>query len=217
MPEFRRTVILVALLALGISVPPFAVVRASPHALTEAEATVRSYLESSSEEEEDQAEGRFYVQGWRWHTMSLVHEAGRLHRLAAQTLLKKPEDGDKNLSALQVAADYVVGFNMKGLHSIERDLFFPWVRESTSKALPEKGVRRAMDNVVDQLERDRQNLEARGASLVRFDQSEPLCLWTRMCMEPQLSQECRCSPFVRPKRWPLLWIRLLRTKFEGKP
>jgi len=172
MPEFRRTVILVALLALGIIVPRVAVVRASPHqnALTEAEATVRSYLESSSEEEEDQAEGRFYVQGWRWHTMSLVHEAGRLHRLAAQTLLlNKNEDGDKNLSALQVAADYVVGFNMKGLHSIERDLFFPWVRESTRKALPEKGVRRAMDNVVDQLERDRQILEARGASLVRFD------------------------------------------------
>ena len=178
MPEFRRTVILVALLSLGIIVQRVDVVRASPHknALTEAEATVRSYLESSSSEEEDQAEGRFYVQGWRWHTMSLVHEAGRLHRLAAQTLLTKPEDGDKNLSALQVAADYVVGFNMKGLHSIEKDLFFPWVRESTSKALPEKGVRRAMDNVVDQLESDRQILEARGASLVRFDKSEPLCL-----------------------------------------
>jgi len=122
--------------------------------LADAEAQIARYLEESSK-----AEGKFLVQGWRWHTMSLAREAGRLQELAARLQGKN----DSELSALQDAAEYVVGFNMKGLHSIEKDLFFPWVRE---KVKSEKMVEKYFYAVMDQLENDRRRVEKLGASLV---------------------------------------------------
>jgi len=131
------------------------------HHVAQSEATLRNYLESSSPNQT----GKFYVQGWRWHTMSLVRESSRLQEFARNLTPDEAEDVDK-LSALKTATDYVVGFNMKGLHSIEKDLFFPWVREKTCNAVEEKDVCRAIKDVMDGLESDRQKLESVGASLV---------------------------------------------------
>ena len=103
-------------------------------------------------------EGRFHVQGWRWHTMSLAREVSRLQNLALR-LQSKESDDQQDLSALKDAAEYVIGFNMKGLHSIEKDLFFPWVRK---KVKSEKEVNKALD----QLENDRLRIEKLGAALV---------------------------------------------------
>jgi hypothetical protein len=108
--------------------------------------------------------GKFHVQGWRWHTMSLVRESDRLHKLA-RTLEESCQLDD--LPALKKAVDYVVGFNMKGLHRIESDLFFPWVRKMTT-VFPDAGVAGALGAVMDQLEHDRRMIEILGDSLVRF-------------------------------------------------
>ena len=96
--------------------------------------------------------------------MSLAREASRLH-LLAQSMQSSPSQEDSSLSNLQKAADYVVGFNMKGLHKIESDLFFPWVRKMTSK-MADSGVAKAFGAVVEKLESDRQKIEDLGVSLV---------------------------------------------------
>lgn len=99
--------------------------------------------------------GKFHVQGWRWHTMSLVREADRLHRFARTS----PED----VSTLTKAVDYVVGFNMKGLHKIEKDLFFPWARNKVK----DPSVAGAFGNLMDRLESERRAIQQIGANMVR--------------------------------------------------
>lgn len=135
--------------------------------LADAEAQIQLYLSSSSSS--SAASGVFHVQGWRWHTMSLVLEARRLHQLAVRVLEQQQQQDDlSDLTALQTVADYTVNFNLRGLHRIEKDLFFPWVRTKT-KTIREKDVVRAFDDVLDQLERDRQRIETLGALLVCHD------------------------------------------------
>ena len=107
---------------------------------------------------------KFLIQGWRWHTMSLAREANRLHLLARSIETSSKRD-ESSLSNLEKAADYVVGFNMKGLHKIESDLFFPWVRKMTNK-IADSGVAKAFGAVVDKLESDQRKMEDLGVSLV---------------------------------------------------
>jgi hypothetical protein len=127
--------------------------------LAAAEERISRYLKESKGKA-----GKFHVQGWRWHTMSLVREAGRLQKLASRM---QASCGVEELPALRMAADYVVGFNMKGLHKIEKDLFFPWVREKFN-AIGESDVAKAFSVVMDQLESDRKTIELLGTSLVSF-------------------------------------------------
>jgi hypothetical protein len=130
--------------------------------LDDAETTIQRYLASTNV-----ASARaFHVQGWRWHTMSLIREARRLHHLAVQLQDNCHVQNIDAFASLQIVAEYTVGFNMKGLHRVEKDLFFPWVRTKT-KSIQEKDVVRAFDDVLDQLEKDRQRNEMLGASLVR--------------------------------------------------
>lgn len=123
--------------------------------LAAAEDRINQYLDST------ESKGKFHVQGWRWHTMSLVREAGRLQKLALKMQSSPPED----LTGLRDAADYVVGFNMKGLHKIEKDLFFPWVRGKMT-SVGESDLAKAFGDVMDELESDRKTIEQLGASLV---------------------------------------------------
>lgn len=100
---------------------------------------------------------RFHIHGWRWHTLSLARESGRLLQLANRSELSQAD-------SLQEAADYVVGFNLKGLHKIEADLFFPWMREKLS-AIPDALVSEAFKGVMDELESDRRIVAELGESI----------------------------------------------------
>lgn len=102
---------------------------------------------------------KFHVHGWRWHTMSLVREAGRLKNLA---LRSSATDG---CPPIKQAVDYVIGFNMKGLHMIEADLFFPWMRKKLT-AVDQKDLAQAFGSVMDQLESDRKKVAKLGESIV---------------------------------------------------
>jgi hypothetical protein len=123
-----------------------------------------------------QSKGDFYIQGWRWHTMSLVHEAGRLHQLATQLAALPEEEAEEtkksplssnHLTDLRKATEYTVDFNMRGLHKIERDVFFPWVRAKTHSIQKEEPeVSRAFDTVLNELDQERNGLESLGSSLV---------------------------------------------------
>jgi hypothetical protein len=70
---------------------------------------------------------------------------------------------EKDAPVLKDAIDFVVGFNMKGLHSIERELFFPWVRK---KLQADQKLGKYFDHVLDQLEMDRRKVENLGSQLV---------------------------------------------------
>jgi hypothetical protein len=129
---------------------------ASPASVAVAHEHITRFLDSADNE------GKFHVQGWRWHTMSLVREADRLNKLARSL---QDSSSDKDLPALTEAVDYVVGFNMKGLHKIENDLFFPWVRKKVSE-VNESRVVTAFGTLMDQLECERQAIAELGASLV---------------------------------------------------
>ena len=104
---------------------------------------------------------QFHIQGWRWHTMSLVREAERLARMARR--FQSYEVAAWN--PIASAVDYVIGFNLKGLHKIEADLFFPWMREKLM-AIQEKDLALAFGIVMDELENDRQRVAQLGESIV---------------------------------------------------
>jgi hypothetical protein len=99
----------------------------------------------------------FHIQGWRWHTKSLVRDAGRLHRLALKSDVTTAE-------TLKDATEYVVGFNLLGLHKIEETLFFPWMREKLT-SVPKKELSSAFSSVMDKIENDRQKVDHLGSSI----------------------------------------------------
>jgi hypothetical protein len=120
-------------------------------------------------EDRQRALSHFHIHGWRWHTASLVRESRRLCSLAQRAQSVESSEALNTMThALHQAADYVVGFNMKGLHRIETGLMFPWMREklTTAGSIPgeaSKGFARA----ISQLESDREELVALGDSIVR--------------------------------------------------
>jgi len=131
--------------------------------LASAESKINRYLK---EDGDSAAAGEFYIQGWRWHTMSLAREAGRLEKLAQRIHARLPATTAAETESLKKAADYVVDFNMKGLHKIERDIFFPWVRWKVGSSLKGTEVPSAFDTLMDRLDSDRRKIEGLGKSLV---------------------------------------------------
>lgn len=129
-----------------------------------AEQTLRRYIAESSTNS-----GRFHVQGWRWHTMSVMREAERLQKLAQQ--MEQQDTAD--VSRLAKAADYVVDFNLKALHRVEA-MFFPktrqWMKDSTT-AQPE--IVQAFDEVVANLEEDKKRMAELGKKITHSISTSP--------------------------------------------
>lgn len=120
---------------------------------------------------------QFEIQGWRWHTKSLVRDARRLHSLAMRTNLETVE-------TLKDASDYVVGFNLMGLQKIESPLFFPWMREKLTTNLEKPQLNHAFSTAMDVLESDRRVVARLGK---RISQS------ALAACDTQLSQSLRSS------------------------
>lgn len=100
-----------------------------------AESTISEFLMKHHK----QKEHKFYIQGWRWHTLSLIRDTSRLEKLALtllQSSLLPPKASstesdctEKQQDAIDLATRHVIDFNMKGLHKVENELFFPWLKE----------------------------------------------------------------------------------------
>lgn len=115
---------------------------------------VRSYLDSTPNSRLED----FHIQGWRWHMQSLVRESDRLHKLASRTNINTAQN-------LKDASDYVVGFNLRGLHKIEAGLFFPWMKEKLTLSAPRTDLKAAFASMMDQLESDRRMVAKLGDSI----------------------------------------------------
>ncbi|CAB9497660.1 expressed unknown protein [Seminavis robusta] len=127
----------------------------------QAEETLDRVLEDAKDQDK-----KFHVQGWRWHTMSVLRDAERLQALALRTT------GD-DLSQLQKAADYVVDFNLKALHRVE-NMFFPWMRQhmqESKTAQPE--TKQAFNAIVENLEADQKRLAELGKSITQTFSNRP--------------------------------------------
>ena len=95
--------------------------------------------------------------------------------------------GEKCCNSLKQATEYVVGFNLKGLHKIEADLFFPWMRNklttssmiqaaatttTTKTKTTTTDLVNAFGSIMDHLERDRQKVAKLGESIVSSHKTE---------------------------------------------
>lgn len=125
--------------------------------VSSAQATVYGFLANGQ-----QAEGTFKIQGWRWHTLSLVRELLLLKEFASS--LTKDQD-DNIFESLEKAVDYVIGFNMKGLHRVENELFFPWLEEKLS-LVEDLPTRNAFLDVFEYAVAQQKKIAELGATLV---------------------------------------------------
>jgi hypothetical protein len=136
------------------------------------EQVIRQYLKQLNDTPSLQD---FHIQGWRWHTLSLIREAERFSDMA-QRFQNKPV---QEREPLIQATNYVIGFNLKGLHKIEADLFFPWMKkklmaigvdnnDGNDGSTHNKNLSKAFEHVMNQLETDRKLVAKLGESIVSF-------------------------------------------------
>jgi hemerythrin-like domain-containing protein len=85
---------------------------------------------------------------------------GRLHKLALKT-------NPLNVQKLQDATEYVIDFNLRGLHKIETGLFFPWMRQQLTSRPQDKKVSSAFSAVMEELEMERLQVAQLGRVIAR--------------------------------------------------
>ena len=115
----------------------------------------------------------FYIQGWRWHTLSLIRESNRLSQAAAAMRHRRSSSTSEDLLK---AAEYVVNFNMRGLHRIESELFFPWIVKRPSVQEQSREIIDSLHTVMRDLDTVRENVKKHGAKLVRVLSLVQWCL-----------------------------------------
>ncbi|KAG7353418.1 hypothetical protein IV203_002773 [Nitzschia inconspicua] len=140
------------------SQPESLTVRGGDEPISGEKEVIRKYLESMGSTATSL--DKFHIHGWRWHTRSLIRETGRLHTLASKTSLP-------NAILLQEATDYVVNFNLRGLHKVEADLFFPWMRKQLTSLPQSSEVSRAFSSVMTELENGRLTVSQLGKTIQR--------------------------------------------------
>lgn len=150
-------------------------VRGGNSALANAENTLLHHIQQQETTTTSKGEGKFHVQGWRWHTMSLMREAERLQKLAkhclnAQSHHHNQQEGQQqqqeSLQKLQKGVDYVIGFNLGALHRVE-GMFFPWMRKKMNKYnTDDPQTNKAFETIMDHLEKEQKHLAKIGNQIV---------------------------------------------------
>jgi hypothetical protein len=125
------------------------------------ESTIQSFLSSHPSKAD-----KFYIQGWRWHTLSLIRDSRRLEKYAIGVFQDSTSCTRDKLDSLQKAADHVINFNLKGLQRIENDVFFPWLREKLINKDMDSNTKKAFQNVMDGVDRDRKQVEEIALSIM---------------------------------------------------
>ena len=109
----------------------------------------------------------FHVQGWRWHTLAMRRELSRVGQLSKTLAQQTSTISRDDIEGLQKATEYTVNFNMRGLHRIETQVFFPWVRQRLEGM--EREYRPAAQSVLralSTLEQQRSQIEQLGKTMV---------------------------------------------------
>ena len=100
---------------------------------------------------------RYLINGWRWHTSSVVKDLHRYLDIIRLTSALSDEDvvdsgATHRVTRIAACYNFVCGFNWKGLMKVERELFFPWLEELLpSNAKPLFDNIRAQHDLINQL------------------------------------------------------------------
>jgi hypothetical protein len=119
----------------------------------------------------------FLIQGWRWHTLSLIRDLERLRRFSEDfsSNLSAGRVGEDDWKQFQSASDFVIDFNMGALYRIEEKTFFPWLQKkvlasSMSRYIPDaesvKEFRQAFGVILEYLAEERNKVKSIGQTLV---------------------------------------------------
>lgn len=69
----------------------------------------------------------FLINGWRWHTMSVIRDIERFAKLAEFSQHSSSSKCQEYIERLYPAYQFVILFNWRSLRQIEREIFFPWL------------------------------------------------------------------------------------------
>jgi len=71
---------------------------------------------------------KYLINGWRWHTLSVIRDLARFRVIVANAKLTSDIDTRRDrIQQIVKCQEFVCGFNWQGLMKIERDIFFPWL------------------------------------------------------------------------------------------
>lgn len=95
----------------------------------------------------EKSERKFLINGWRWHTKSVVRDLEKFQAFVHKCKTSKSQ----STSRLTDCYDFVCGFNWKALMRVEREIFFPWMEELLPNYSKEmiKDIVREHDVIVD--------------------------------------------------------------------
>jgi len=115
----------------------------------EDESLAKNYIEQHHNDS-----GKYKIHGWRWHTQSVLRET--------RLVIDSVESRNDNIREL---IRYVISFNLSGLHSIEEQLFYPWLVKKFS-VISEEDIRIAFQRMLRVLIEKKGILARIGSDLV---------------------------------------------------
>lgn len=145
--------------------------------LHQATGVVSKWLNHTVNQQSSDHRPNFLIQGWRWHTLSLIRDLERL-RLFSEDVSSNLSAGrisEDDMKPFQSAFDFVIDFNMVALYRIEEKTFFPWLQKkvltsSMSRYIPDaesvKEFRQAFVVILDYLAEERNKIKNIGQTLV---------------------------------------------------
>ena len=130
--------------------------------------------------------GSYHLHGWRWHGMAVLREIKMLQRVLQQPPQDEYHDDDDETMKLQQSvvpsrrtscdvtsgvsslARYSIGFNMKGLHHVESNLFFPWLKMQLFHRIQDPTSRDAFQRILQTMMEYQEELSQQGQFVVRL-------------------------------------------------
>lgn len=84
-----------------------------------------------------QSDRDFLINGWRWHTKSVLRDISRFSLIIDDTINRLNNKKSKNTNTsnklqkdrIRDCHNFVMNFNWKALMRVEREIFFPWLQE----------------------------------------------------------------------------------------
>lgn len=70
----------------------------------------------------------FLINGWRWHTMSVIRDIERFAKLAEVSQHSSSSKRQEYIDRLYPAYRFAFLFNWRSLRQVEREIFFPWLK-----------------------------------------------------------------------------------------
>eukprot|EP00599_Poterioochromonas_sp_BG-1_P010390 CAMPEP_0173137576 /NCGR_PEP_ID=MMETSP1105-20130129/3167_1 /TAXON_ID=2985 /ORGANISM="Ochromonas sp., Strain BG-1" /LENGTH=266 /DNA_ID=CAMNT_0014049987 /DNA_START=125 /DNA_END=925 /DNA_ORIENTATION=+ len=71
----------------------------------------------------------YLINGWRWHTLSVIEDLRRFIEVIKTASAKSPEEMEETMKKIQGCYQFIFKFNWSALINVERRVFFPWLED----------------------------------------------------------------------------------------